>query len=167
MLPPAVRKAVLVAHITSSVGWLGAVVVFLVLAVVGVSSDEPQTVRAAYVAMDLAASYAVVPLAIASVVIGIVQSLGSHWGLLRHYWVVIKLVVTVVATVVLLLQLASIRQLAKLASAGRVASGQASDARSSLVVHSGGGLLVLLVPTLLSVYKPRGVTRRGRRYLAD
>jgi len=31
------------------------------------------------------------------------------------------------------------------------------------VVHAAGGLLVLLVLTILSVYKPRGMTRYGAR----
>lgn len=166
-MPPALRKAALVVHVTSSAGWVGAVVVFLALAVAGVSSDEPQTVRSAYVAMELAATYALVPLAIASLVSGLVQSLGTHWGLVRHYWVVIKLVVTLVAIGVLLLQLDSIRHLGDVASGQPVAPDDLSEPRSSLVVHAAAGLLVLAVPMVLSVFKPRGMTRYGARRTAS
>lgn len=164
-MPPGLRKAALVAHVTSSVGWMGAVFVFLVLAVAGVASDDEQSVRAAYIAMGLATTYVIVPFALATVVTGVAQSLGTHWGLLRHYWVIIKLVVTVAATTVLLLKVGSIHRLADLAAASPGELDAAAADRSSLVVHAGGGLLVLLVPMALSVYKPRGVTRRGRRHL--
>ncbi|HVF03228.1 MAG TPA: hypothetical protein VNA20_00170 [Frankiaceae bacterium] len=165
-LPPVLRKAALVAHVVSSVGWLGAVVVFLALAVTGVASDDEQTVRAAYVATGVAATYAVVPFAFVAVASGLVQSLGTHWGLVRHYWVVVKLVVSVAALAVLLLQLDSIRLLADAAARAPLAPADLSAARTSLVVHAAGGVLVLLVPTVLSVYKPRGVTRYGRRRAA-
>lgn len=163
ILPPAIRKAALVAHVVSSVGWLGTVVVFLVLAVAGVTSDDEPTVRAAYLATDLAATYAVVPFAFAAVATGLVQSLGTHWGLVRHYWVVVKLVVSIAALAVLLLQLDSIRLLGAAAARGPLAPGDLATARASLVLHAAGGVVVLLVPTVLSVYRPRGLTRYGRR----
>ena len=158
-----VRKAALTAHVTSSVGWLGAVAVFLAIAVAGVTSDQPETVRAAYIAMDLAASFVIVPLALASVTTGLIQALATHWGLARHYWVIVKLVITVVAAVVLLLQLDSIGYLADRATNDTVSGTDLGAAKSSLVVHAGGGLLVLLVPMVLSIYKPRGMTRYGQR----
>lgn len=84
---PRLRKAVLTAHVTTSIGWLGAVVVYLVLDVAAVYSDDVGTVRAAYLAMELTIWYAIVPLAVAAVVIGVVNALGTPWGLFRHYWV--------------------------------------------------------------------------------
>ncbi|MBI4421969.1 MAG: DUF2269 domain-containing protein, partial [Gemmatimonadetes bacterium] len=101
-LTPGLRKFALTAHVTSSVGWLGAVVVFLALAVVGLTTQDAQTVRGAYLVMEPAAWLVFVPLAFASLLTGMVQSLGTDWGLLRHYWVVFKLVINVFATIVLL-----------------------------------------------------------------
>lgn len=40
---PRLRKFALTAHITSSVGWLGAVVCFLALSIVGLASDDVQS----------------------------------------------------------------------------------------------------------------------------
>jgi hypothetical protein len=157
------RKAALSMHVVSSVGWMGAVAAFLALAIVGLTSDDGSVVRSSYVAMDLTTRYVIVPLAVAALVTGLVQSLGTSWGLFRHYWVVVKLVVTVVATAVLVLQVATISDLAAAASSGSIAADDLREDRVSLVLHAGVGLLVLAVPLVLSIYKPRGVTAYGRR----
>lgn len=162
-MAPRLRKLALTAHVTSSVGWLGAVAGFLALAVAGLTSQDAQMVRAAYLAMESITRFVIVPLALASLLTGLVQSLGTTWGLFRHYWVLVKLVVTVLATIVLLLQTAPISYLAGVAAETTLASGDLREARISLVAHAGGGLLVLLVPQALSVYKPRGMTRYGQR----
>ncbi len=162
-MKPSIRKFALTAHITSSVGWLGAVAAFLVLAVAGLASQDAQMVRAAYLAMKLIAWFVIVPLAFASLVTGIVQSLGTQWGLFRNYWVLVKFLLTVFATIVLLLQTGSISYVAGVAEATTLSGSDLREARISLVAHAGSGLLVLLVPMVLSVYKPRGMTRYGRR----
>jgi hypothetical protein len=165
-LRPVARKAALVAHVSTSVGWLGAVVVFLVLAVTALGSHDDAKVRAGYLVMDLTTRYAIVPLAVASLLSGLLSSLGTSWGLLRHWWVLIKFGLIVVATVVLSLQLEPISALADAAVDDGLAEGQWSQARLSLVVHAAGGLLVLLAALVLAVYKPRGMTRYGYRRTA-
>ncbi|MFX1821303.1 hypothetical protein PV768_16100 [Pseudarthrobacter sp. CC4] len=101
LVRPAIRKAALTIHILPSVGWLGAVAGFLVLAVTGLTSPDTQLVRAANVGRDLIGWSIIVPLSLASLASGIIQALGTAWGLFRH-WVVIKLVITALATVLLL-----------------------------------------------------------------
>ena len=54
-MTPRLRKFALTAHVTCSVGWLGAVAGFLALAVAGLTSQDAQMVRAAYLAMELTA----------------------------------------------------------------------------------------------------------------
>jgi hypothetical protein len=157
------RKFALMVHITSSVGWVGAVVGFLALAIAGFTSQDEQMVRAAYLSMELTAYFAIVPLSLASLLSGLVQSLGTQWGLFRHYWVLVKFLLTIIATIVLLLQLEPISYIASIAAETTLSSSDLKNARLSLIVHSIGGLLVLLVITTLSVYKPRGVTRYGWR----
>src|ERR671916_2640913 len=95
---PALRRVIFTTHVTSSVGWIGAVLVFLALAAIGLSSEDERTVRGAYLVMAPAAWFVLVPLAHASLLSGIVLSLGTTWGLFRHYWVVLKLLITVFAT---------------------------------------------------------------------
>ncbi len=162
-MSPRLRKATLTAHVACSVGWLGAVAGFLALAVAGLVASDASTVSAAYIAMELITMAVVVPLALGSVLTGVVQSLGTEWGLLRHYWVLVKLVITVLATAVLLLQLGPIGDVAAAAARATVSLTDLGQARLSLVVHSGGGLVVLLVPMVLSVFKPKGMTRYGQR----
>lgn len=115
-MSPRLRKMALIAHITSSVGWLGAVVAFLALAMVGTTSQDPATVRGVYLVMEPAAWYVLVPLAFASLLTGIVQSLGTPWGLFRHYWVLFKLLINVVATGVLLIYTGTFRSMARMAA---------------------------------------------------
>ncbi len=94
LFPPRLRKLTLTLHVTSSVGRLGAVAAFLALAVTGLTSSTPQTVRGAYLAMDVVGWYVIVPFSVASLLSGLVQSLGTVWGLLHHYWVIAKLLIT-------------------------------------------------------------------------
>ncbi|RJT27718.1 hypothetical protein D3227_35755 [Mesorhizobium waimense] len=162
-MTPGFRKFALTAHVTSSVGTLGAVAGFLALAVAGLTSTDSQVVRAAYLAMELTAWYVIVPLVLASLVTGLVQSLGTPWGLFRHYWVVAKLLLNVLVTIVLLLQLELIGYLADVSAETMLSSADLRGLRVSPVIHAAGGLLVLLVPVALSLYKPRGLTRYGWR----
>ncbi len=160
-MPPLLRKAALTAHITSSVGWLGSVVAFFALAVAGLTSQDEPTVRAVYVAMEVLGWAVLVPLAVASFVTGLVQSLGTTWGLFRHYWVLIKLAITVLATAVLLLYTRTLGYLADVASGPAVGGHLSALPSASPVLHSGAALVVLLVAAVLSVYKPRGLTSHG------
>ena len=162
---PSLRKLNLTAHVTSSVGWLGAVAGFLILSIAGVASGNADVVRSAYVAMNLIGLFIIVPLSLASLITGLVQSLGTHWGLFRHYWVATKFVLTVGASVLLLLH-----QFVAVAAAARRASQAAVGALPDvgrlgpqLVGDAGLAVLTLLVTTTLSVYKPWGKTRYGRR----
>src|SRR5688572_5546807 len=93
----ALRRLILTTHVTSSVGWLGAVLVFIALAGIGVTSSDERVVRGAYLLMAPAAWFVLVPLAHASLLSGLVLSLGTAWGLFRHYWVALKLAITAFA----------------------------------------------------------------------
>ena len=163
IMAPHLRKLVLAAHVTCSVGSLGAVAGFLALAVAGLTGRDAEVVRAAYIAMELTARFVIVPLVFASLMSGLVQALGTSWGLFRHYWVLAKLLLTVIVAIVLLLQMELISYVAGVAAEDTLSSADLRGPRSSLVVHAAVGLLVLLVPVALSIYKPRGMTRYGWR----
>lgn len=162
-LRPGQRKFTLTAHVTFSVGWLGAVAGFLVLAVAGLTSQNAQTVRAAYLSMELTGWYLIVPLSVASLLTGLIQSLGTTWGLFRHYWVLIKLLMNLLASVLLLLHMQPISRIAAVAAATTLSNTDLRGVRIQLVADAGAALALLLVAVALSVYKPRGWTRYGRR----
>ena len=159
-LSPGARKLVLTGHVVASVGWLGAVAGTLALAIAGLASDSEATVRAVYPAMEVVSTYLLVPLSLVSLFTGLTQSLGTKWGLFRHYWVVAKLAINVVASVVLLLYLQTLGSLADRASSAAPVETLRSP---SPVLHAGAAMVLLLAAAVLSVYKPRGVTRYGWR----
>ncbi|MDX8037216.1 DUF2269 domain-containing protein [Lentzea sp. BCCO 10_0856] len=155
-MKPRLRKLALTAHIASSVGWFGAVLTFLAMAIVGVTNQDDRVVRAANLIAEPVVWYVVLPFAVASLLTGLVSSLGSAWGLFRHYWVIFKLVLNVFATVVLLIYTRTVDQFA--AVAADPASDLAPLRSPTFAVHAGGALVVLVVAMVLAVYKPRGVT---------
>lgn len=155
-MAPAVRKAVLIAHVTASVGWTGAVLMFLALAVLGLTAPE-DTARALYVVMAAVGWGVLVPFAVASLVTGIVQALGTSWGLFRYYWVVAKLVLSVLTTTVLIVYMGTLESLAQAATSGELLRS------GSPVLHASGAVVVLVTATALSVLKPRGLTPHGWR----
>jgi hypothetical protein len=162
-MTPRWRKAALTAHVTASVGWLGTVAAFLALAVAGLASEDTQTVWSSYVAMELVGWYVIVPLCAASLVTGVVSSLGTAWGLVRYYWVVVKLVITGLATLALLVHMQPVDHIGDVAAGAAWSGGELHGLRVQLMIQSGAAVMALLVATALSVYKPQGLTRRGQR----
>ena len=156
---PRLRRLVLVTHVVTSVGWLGAVAVFLALAVLGLASGDPGTVRGAYLVMLPTGTFVLVPLAVASLTTGVLSALGTSWGLVKHYWVLIKLLITAASTLVLVLYLQTFRLLAE--TAADPTADLAKVRNSSPALHSGLALLALVVTTVLAVYKPKGLTGLG------
>src|SRR5438876_10161750 len=163
MMTAAARKLALTTHITSSVGWLGSVAAFLALAIAGLTSHDPPVVRAAYLAMHLTTWFVIVPLSLAALLTGLVDSLGTPWGLFRHYWVVTKLLLTVLATIILLVHTQPIGRVADVAARMDLAASDLRQLRLQLVGDAAAALFVLLVTTTLSVYKPWGMTPYGIR----
>jgi hypothetical protein len=152
------RKVLLTAHVATSVGWIGALAVFLAHAVASRSSQDPQVIRAAAMGMAISAWFVILPLSIGTLVTGVAQALGTAWGLLRHYWIVFKLALTLIATGVLLLKLGPISELAAASAQQTFAAGDMAGLQISLLLHAVGGLVILLLALVLAIFKPTGVT---------
>jgi len=164
-MAPGLRKFALAGHLTFSIGWIGAVVSYLALGVSAVTSQDAQTVRAAWIAMELTGWWVILPSALATLLTGLIMSLGTPWGLFRHYWVLVSLALTILSTAVLVLHMPTVSSMANAARGMESASlgGLGGD-----LLHPGLGLVVLLVITLLNIYKPRGLTPYGwRKQRAD
>jgi hypothetical protein len=155
-----VQRVALTAHVAASVGWLGAVLVFFVLGLIGLTSGDAQAVRGVYVVMERAAWFTLLPLAFASLLTGLLQSLLTPWGLFRHYWVVFKLAINLFSTIFLVLYMGTFRAMADVASDPRAELDAVRSA--SPVLHAGVALVLLSTATVLAVFKPPGRTPYGR-----
>ena len=162
-LTPNLRKFVRTAHIIFTVGWLGAVASFFALSITALKSQDMEMVRAAYIAMGLITRFVILPLSfIPSLITGPLLSLGTSWGLFRHYWVIVKLVINILSTLILLVHIQPINHLWRTAAEGAL-TGADYQVQLQMVVASGAALAALLVATGLAVYKPRGMTSYGWR----
>ncbi|HEY9430704.1 MAG TPA: hypothetical protein VI260_04370 [Blastocatellia bacterium] len=162
-LKPGLRKFTLTAHITLSVGWLGAIVAYLAIAIAGLTSHDAEMARAAYLSMEVIGWFVIVPFSLATLMAGLVQSLGAQWGLFRYWWVSVKFLLTTGGAIVLLRHMQAVTRMSGLARDMILSATDFRALRIQLVIHAGGGLLVLLAATALSVYKPWGMTPYGLR----
>src|SRR5215467_9761652 len=164
LMPPPLRKLVLTAHIAASVGWAGGLAAFLALAIVELSSQNALMIRGTFLSMEVVAWVIVIPLSLASLFTGLVQAFFSKWGLLRHYWILAKFVVNIIASITALMYIWSLGPLAEIAAASTASNAQLLSLKDpELMTHPAVALLALLVATILSVYKARGMTRYGQR----
>ncbi len=160
-MPPPLRRLGLLAHIVASVGWIGAVTASLALGVLGLTAGDGRLVQSAYLIMASLGWAVLVPFSLLSLTTGLVQALGTRWGLLRHYWVIIKLVMNLFATGILLLYMRTLNGLET--GAREWTGGDPAALRDpSPALHGGAALVLLLVAAALSVYKPKGQTRYGQ-----
>jgi len=171
---PALRKLVLTTHVVVSIGWFGAAAAVLALGVTGLATRDPSLANGAYAGTEVIWRFVIIPFSLAALATGLIEALGTDWGLFRHYWVLAKAVITVGAVALLLLHTGSL-----LPALSRAAAAEASGAlqaagahvhgglppRVHLVVAAGGTLLLLLTTATLSIYKPWGKTPYGRRSL--
>ncbi len=155
-LAPPWRKLLLVVHVATSVGLLGTDGTVLFLAVQGATGVEPAAV---YPAAQGIGEVLLVPLALLSLLSGITLGLLTRWGLVRHWWVLLKLVLTTAGAVLALVVLTP--ALAGLADSARAGAAVATADRLLLVRDSGAASIVLLATLVLSIYKPFG--RVGER----
>jgi hypothetical protein len=162
-----VRRAALTAHITASVGWFGAVAVFLTLSIAGLTSANVELVRGVYIAMELAGWFVIVPFCLATIATGLIQAFGTSWGLFRHHWVVAKLVIAMIATLLLTLHMRPVSFVAGLAATRALSPLDARSVRIQLVADAVLAMFALTIATILSVYKPQGLTPYGRRVCTD
>ena len=162
-LPPGFRKFALTLHIVASVGWIGIIAGFLALAIAGIVSSDANLVAASYLAMNFSYRAVVIPLGLASILTGLLSSFVTDWGLFRHYWVVVKLLLTTPAVILMLVHIRPVGRAAHAAAATILSPADLFGLRLQLVAEASAALAVLLVATALSTYKPRGRIRYGAR----
>ncbi len=163
------RRAVLITHIASAGAWLGVDVAMAVLIVRAMTTDEPGTLAFSLQALELVSIWPLLVCGLLCLLSGIVLGLGSKWGVLRYWWVAVKLVLNLVLTGLVLVSLRTeVHEQADLAR--RVASGEVvTFDLSDLIYPPTVSPTLLLVAIALSVIKPWGRLRavRSRSAVAD
>ncbi|MBT2523853.1 hypothetical protein [Arthrobacter sp. ISL-28] len=97
-LTPTWRKTVLVLHIAGGVGWMGLDVGLVILAATGLTTANGRTAVSCYTAIGLVVPPAVLTLSLIMLTTGLILGLGTKWGLLRYWWVLVKLALGLVLT---------------------------------------------------------------------
>lgn len=154
---PRLRKTVLLLHILFGVGWIGADIVLFILLYTGLTTDDGAIAAACYRAVAVFVPIAIPVLSLGMLATGLVLGWGTKWGLLRHWWVLVKLALaTVMVVLVFVSLLPGVNDLddanATLsADAVRNSLGSAPDQMMFPPVVS---FLMLTTAAVLSVYKP-------------
>jgi hypothetical protein len=158
---PGIRKCILAVHISVSVGWIGAAAVYLLLVAGAMTSTDSQVWRVAWGMLALIGWSVLIPLAALALLTGVAIALYTSWGIVRHYWVLASLLLTALATIVLVRHMFDVSAMARLAVTVADPSALRAGFRNELI-HAGLGLAVLIGIEVLNVYKPRGLTPFGR-----
>jgi hypothetical protein len=149
-----VRRGVLTAHITFSVGLLGDSAGFLAVAIRGATTHDAELARSSWELLNMFSMLFGIPLSFAALLTGLTLGLGTKWGVLRYQWVTIKLLLIISVMVVggLVISPAS--------EAMRAGIGGGEDNLIGAAIYD---VLALLTATTLSVYKPGRGWRRTPR----
>ncbi|MFD7387238.1 DUF2269 family protein [Streptomyces sp. NPDC059852] len=153
------RRGLLVVHVIASAGWLGLTLGLLALGTTAATTGSAAAVEASVRAMKLFADWLLLPLAVLTLVSGLVLSLGTHWGLARHRWVYTKFWLTLATTAATALVLRP----AVNAAVAEVAAGGPLPDTQDVLMGPVVSLSAYVFMTVISVLKPWGLTRRGRR----
>lgn len=164
-LNQSVRKPLLAVHVISSVAWIGVELALIALGLTGMLSDDPDRVRAVYIAMGVLGWAFLPTVSVVALLSGVVLGLGTKWGLFRTGWVFAKLLITVPMTFMGIVFLNDrLQDAANEALSGNVSRwSDLGPERFPISYVPWFGLTLLVLATLLSVYKPRRVGPLGRQ----
>jgi hypothetical protein len=166
-LTPRNRKLILVIHVAVSVGWLGIAAVMVVIGVTLRTTDDPRILHGGYRLMEIVDNGLIIPTTLLTLISGVLSGLGTTWGLLKHYWVLAKLGLVLLAIANGFFFLHEWTSRTADGATGLAGEQGGFDAARTLLI-GGNVTAVLLVAsaTVLSIYKPWGKTVRGRRKAA-
>jgi hypothetical protein len=157
-LTPMARKALLVLHVIAGIGWIGVDIALLVLLFTARTSDDAALVISGFNAIGLIVPIAVPPLSLGILVTGLILGLGTRWGLVRYWWVLIKLLLSLVMTVLVFVSLVpAVRGIAVLSTTTLSADAIRASLGAiptMLLFPPTVSLFMLSVATFLSIFKP-------------
>jgi hypothetical protein len=146
------------AHTLVGVGWFGITVAKLVLEVVAATTGDLGVTRASFVFASAFDRAVFPPVSIATLITGIVLAVGTTWGLVRHWWIVVKLALTVGAIVTGVVFVGAWTEQGLAAP-----DAELGDVSLRLIAWASVHALMLAAATVISVLKPWGRIRQDRR----
>lgn len=159
-LRPRTRNRVLVVHVLSAGVWIGIDVVMAVLVFTALLTDDDRTKALSYQALDLFVVWSLLAVGLLSLATGVVLGLGTRYGLVRYWWVAIKLALNLLLAALVLVALRP--EVSDAAERGeRFAAGEPTSlAVGDLIFPPIVSPIALLVAVLLAVFKPWGRIRK-------
>jgi hypothetical protein len=146
------HKVALTAHILTSVGWFGVALVVALCGFLAYATSDAAFRHSLYRTLELL-PWLSIPLGLAAVATGVVLGLGTKHGVLRRWWVVVKIGISAAVIVT------DAVVIARVAHHAVAAGGPERALRDGAIAH----VVVLTVATVLSVFKPWGTTPWTRR----
>jgi hypothetical protein len=157
-LTPAVRKAVMVLHVVAGIGWMGVDIALLVLLITARTTNDAALVVSGFNAIGMIVPIAVPPLSLGILLTGIILGLGTRWGLVRYWWVLVKLLLSLIMTVLvfasLLPAVSSIAVLSATTISADAVRASLGMLPTMLLFPPVVSFLMLGVATILSIFKP-------------
>ena len=99
------RRLVFLAHVILALGWLGVDVVIGVFTVTGFTSHDPNRVATSYLALETFAVPLLLMFGVGALGTGLLLTLASGWGVVRYWWVTVKLVINLLLSSLVLILL--------------------------------------------------------------
>ena len=154
------RRAVLTVHILGAGAWIGIDVVLGVLVFTAMLTSSPDTEALCYRVLELFAVWPLIAAGLTTLVSGVVMGLGTNYGLIRYWWVAVKLALNILLVTLVVFALRP--GLAEAAAYGEAlaAGGTARPDVSGLAFPPVVSGIALVTATVLSVFKPWGRIRR-------
>lgn len=157
-LTPAARQAVLVLHAVTGISWMGVDIALLVLLITARTTNDATLVVSGFNAIRMIVPVAVPPLSLGILVTGLLLGLGTPWGLVRYWWVLVKLILSLVMTILVFVSLVpAVNSIAVLSTTPMSADAVRASLGSlptQLMFPPVVSFLMLGVATILSIFKP-------------
>lgn len=154
------RRAVLLLHLLAAMSWIGVDLAMGALSYIGLTTDDPERMATAYTAIGMFAVPLLLVLGALTVTTGVTLAVGMHYGLTRQWWVLAKLVISLVLATLVLVALRPVLDEAAQQSAvvDPTLADRLRQVRFDLIFPPIVSTAALVFAAWLGVYKPWGRT---------
>jgi uncharacterized membrane protein len=162
------KKQLIVAlHVISAASWIGGTMGLILLLIYLKSAANGEQLAYTLSSMEVIDDNLLKYPALLTLLTGVLLSVWTQWGLVKHYWVAIKLVLTVATIMMGILFLdnwtASLGEMIEDMGLATLQSREFQTTWSSIIVMAGFNLASLLLMVFITYFKPFGKIKKLRR----